>query len=193
MSTDWLVLTLGLTEGWQDLRDDAIYPLAPGIAGGQFVAEHHRFINFTINECIADLRLFQQLLALVNPAVRIILTVSPVALAATYEPTHVWTATTYSKSVLRVAAETLARETENVSYFPAYEIITSPLNGNHYLADNLRQVNAAGVDHVMRAFFEVYAPAEQLYSPSLATLQQDMGVVCDESRLDSAVLTRPGL
>lgn len=183
MSTDWLVLTLGLTEGWQDLRDGAIYPLAPGVAGGQWVAEHHKFVNFTVDECIADLRLFQQLLALVNPAVRIILTVSPVALAATYEPTHVWAATTYSKSVLRVAAETLTRETKNVTYFPAYEIITSPLNASQYLANDLRQVNAAGVAHVMRAFFETYAPIETV-PPTVDSLMHDMGVVCDESLLD---------
>lgn len=183
MTADWLVLTLGLTEAWQDQRDGAVYPLAPGVAGGSFEAETHAFINFSVDDCIADLRLFQKLVALVNPQARIILTVSPVALAATFEPQHVWSATTYSKSVLRVAAETLAREAENVSYFPAYEIITSPLSGNAYLADDMRQVNALGVAHVMRAFFATYAPADAQPTPA-NMLAQDMGVICDESRLD---------
>ena len=186
-TADWLVLTLGLTEAWQDTRDGAIYPLAPGVAGGPFDAGKHAFINFTADACIADLRLFQKLVQVVNPKARIILTVSPVALAATFEPRHVLTATTYSKAVLRVAAETLAQEAENVSYFPAYEIINSPLSGNRYLADDMRQVNDLGVAHVMRAFFATYLSAQNQPQPYLAkTLAQDMGVVCDESRLDSA-------
>lgn len=190
MSTDWLVLTLGLTEGWRDQRDGAIYPVAPGVAGGGFDPQAHGFVNFTVDECITDLRLFQKLVALVNPTARIILTVSPVALAATYEPNHVWAATTYSKSVLRVAAETLAHEANNVSYFPAYEIITSPLNASRYLADDLRQVNATGVAHVMRAFFETYADIGAQPVPA-DSLPRDMGVVCDESQLDPHRLATP--
>lgn len=184
VTADWLVLTLGLTEAWQDQRDGAVYPLAPGVAGGAFDASQHGFVNFTVDDSIADLRLFQKLMQAVNPQARIILTVSPVALAATYESQHVWAATTYSKSVLRVAAETLAREADNVSYFPAYEIITSPLNGNTYLADDMRQVNASGVAHVMRTFFATYAPADAQRTPA-DRLVQDMAVVCDETRLDS--------
>ena len=88
---------------------------------------------------------------------------------------------------MRVAAETLAQEAENVSYFPAYEIINSPLSGNRYLADDMRQVNDLGVAHVMRAFFATYLSAQNQPQPYLAkTLAQDMGVICDESRLDSA-------
>ena len=190
MTADWLVLTLGLTEAWQDQRDGAVYPLAPGVAGGIFDAETHAFTNFSIDDCIADLRLFHKLVQVVNPHARIILTVSPVALAATFEPQHVWSATTYSKSVLRVAAETLAREADNVSYFPAYEIITSPLNGNTYLADDMRQVYALGVGHVMRAFFATYAPADVQPTPA-DTLAHDMGVICDESRLDNESVSGP--
>ena len=190
MTADCLVLTLGLTEAWQDQRDGAIYPLAPGVAGGTFDAETHAFINFSVDDCMADLRLFQKLVALVNPQARIILTVSPVALAATFEPQHVWSATTYSKSVLRVAAETLAREAANVTYFPAYEIITSPLSGNAYLADDMRQVNALGVAHVMRAFFATYAPADAQPTPA-DTLAHDMGVICDESRLGNESVSGP--
>jgi hypothetical protein len=33
---DWLVFTLGLTEGWRSKQDGAVYPLAPGVSGGQF-------------------------------------------------------------------------------------------------------------------------------------------------------------
>lgn len=183
-STHWFVLTLGLTEAWQDLRDGAIFPIAPGVLGGKFDASCHRFVNFTVEECIKDLILFQKLIALVNPTAQIILTVSPVALSATYEPKHVWQATTYSKSVLRVAAETLSRQCDNVSYFPAYEIITSPLSGNCYLENDMRQVNTRGVDHVMRAFFKTYVDETDSSRKPLTTLADDMQIQCDESQLD---------
>jgi hypothetical protein len=88
----------------------------------------------------------------VNPKARLILTVSPVPLAATYSEEHVLVATTYSKSVLRVAAETTARAHEGVQYFPSYEIITGAYARGKYFAQDLRSVTDEGVSHVMQVF-----------------------------------------
>ena len=52
-----------------------------------------------------------------NPGVRVLLTVSPVPLIATYEPRHVLVSTTYSKSVLRVAAEQVMRRHDWVDFY----------------------------------------------------------------------------
>jgi hypothetical protein len=43
---DVFVFTLGLTEAWRDKRDGAVYPLAPGVAGGDFDPTRYEFINF---------------------------------------------------------------------------------------------------------------------------------------------------
>src|SRR3546814_18373073 len=59
---------------------------------------------------------FLKRLKAINPRVKVVLTVSPVPLIATYEPAHVLCATTYSKSVLRVAATMLARGRAWVAY-----------------------------------------------------------------------------
>lgn len=183
---DWFILTLGLTEAWQNRHDGAILPIAPGVLGGTYDPERYTFVNFTVAQMTEDLVQLRQALHAINPGARLILTVSPVALAATYEPRHVWTSTTYSKAVLRVAAESLTQQFDNVSYFPAYEIVTSPLNASRYFEDDMRQVNAQGVAHVMRAFFETYTEATPLEKiPSIAAhLAKDMQVVCDESNLD---------
>lgn len=183
-SAHWFVLTLGLTEAWQDLRDGAIFPIAPGVLGGKFDASCQCFVNFTVDECINDLMLLHKLIGLVNPSAQIVVTVSPVALSATYEPTHIWQATTYSKSVLRVAAEALSRQCGNVSYFPAYEIINSPLSGNHYLENDMRQVNSLGVAHVMRAFFKTYVDETDPSNKTAINLAEDMKTHCDETQLD---------
>ena len=150
--SDWLIFTLGLTEAWRSKRDGAIYPLAPGVAGGQFDAAVHEFVNFTVGEVREDLAAFVRKARSVNPDLKIILTISPVPLMATYEPRHVLVSTCVSKAILRCAADEIERHTENLFYFPSYEIVTSPSTEGRYYADDLRQVNEVGVGHVMRLF-----------------------------------------
>ena len=92
-----------------------------------------------------------------NKNAKIILTVSPVPLAATASGRHVLEATTYSKSVLRVACSEAAAQRPDVVYFPAYEIITGAFSRGSYFAADLRTVTEAGIDHVMNAFLRHFA------------------------------------
>lgn len=146
------VFTLGLTEAWQHKPTGLVYPLAPGVAGGQFDEAVHGFVNFNVDEVRADLRGLIQKIQAVNAGAKIILTVSPVPLAATFEARHVLQSNTYSKSVLRIAAGEIAQANAHVEYFPSYEIITSPDLWGRYLEDDLRSVRPEGVAHVMRVF-----------------------------------------
>lgn len=153
-SLDYFVFTLGLTEAWTDARDGTVYPVCPGVAGGVFDPERHRLSNLSSSEVTSDLNWFIHSLAAVNPKAKVILTVSPVPLAATARADmHVLTATTYSKAVLRVAAEEIAQVHDHVAYFPSYEVITGNFSGGSYFAEDLRSVTESGVDHVMRLFF----------------------------------------
>jgi hypothetical protein len=145
-----------------------------------------------VQDNIADLDAFLIELRAVNPRVRLVLTVSPVPLAATAEPRHVWTATTLSKAVLRVAAEEIARR-PGVVYFPAYEVVTAPAARGAYFADDLRSVTPAGVDHVMRLFFDhlvepggciLPATPDQAEDAFLERAQRAMEILCDEARHD---------
>jgi len=186
-----IIFTLGLTEAWQNKGDGAIYPLAPGVAGGQFDAERYAFVRFGVAQLIADLRRFRGLIHGINPVARIILTVSPVPLAATFAPEHVWSATSYSKAALRVAAQVLSEQYENTEYFAAYEIITSPLNEGRYWQDDFRGVNEAGVHHVMRSFFKAYTEVGHATSLSDDRLFEDMALVCDEDAITDSGLAAP--
>ena len=150
---DVFVFTLGLTEAWRSRKDGAVFPLCPGTEGGQFDPDRHEFYNQPVEDVIADLTEFTELLLAVNPRAQIIVTVSPVPLMATAEPgAHVLAATTYSKSVLRVAAEVIRKRFACVHYFPSFEIITGAFNRGAYYADDLRNVLENGVEHVMRLF-----------------------------------------
>src|SRR4051812_16038912 len=45
--TDVLVFTLGLTEAWRSRLSGAVFPSAPGVAGGTYEPDIHEFVNFT--------------------------------------------------------------------------------------------------------------------------------------------------
>jgi hypothetical protein len=145
----------------------------------------------TVDEMVADLRQLLLEARRVNPTLKLILTVSPVPLAATATDEHVALANTVAKASLRLAAAALARE-PGVYYFPAYEIITAP--GQDYFAADRRSIREEGIDRVMELFFQKVLqqprqrrsceadighdrPFEQRMSEVVATL-------CEEQRLD---------
>lgn len=157
---DVFVFTLGLTEAWLSREDGTAFPVAPGVSGGAFDAARHAFHNLDVNEVVADMDAFLAGLRRVNPGARVVLTVSPVPLVATYENRHALVATTYSKSVLRVAADMLYRAHDFVEYFPSYEIITGNYSDSAYYEADYRSVNPLGVDHAMRCFLRHFAEGQ---------------------------------
>lgn len=146
------IFTLGLTEAWCSTADGAVYPACPGTVAGEFDPQRHRLINFRVDEVIADLGAVIELARTINPTLRWVLTVSPVPLVATATGRHVLTASTYSKAVLRVAADDIVRRYEAVEYFPALEIITGPQAPADYFQPDRRNVSPIGVAAVMDAF-----------------------------------------
>lgn len=193
---DVFVFTLGLTECWISRRDGAAYPLCPGVDGGIFSNAEYQFYNQTVADVYCDLNEFMDLLHELNPRAQVILTVSPVPLAATaVHNAHVLPATTYSKSVLRVAAGMLETERSNVHYFPSFEIVTSAASRGMYFAEDLRNVTEAGIQHVMRVFlkhatvatpvdiFENDVPSDKLEGFQKAAAQL-VEVICDEVKVE---------
>ncbi len=153
---DLFVYTFGLTEAWVDKRDGTVFPTAPGTIAGSFDPELFEFKNFTFSEVMKDFLRFRQLVLKRNPKARFLVTVSPVPLTATAGNEHVLAATIYSKSVLRAVAGELAQTLEDVDYFPSYEIIAAHSSRGFFYESNLRSVHPAGVENVMRIFFEAH-------------------------------------
>jgi hypothetical protein len=192
------VFTLGLTETWRSCSDGAVFPICPGCGAGSFDPQQYEFINLTVDEVVADLRSAIDLLRRFNPKLKVLLTVSPVPLIATNTRSHVLPATTYSKSVLRVAAEMVSQGDPLIDYFPSYEIITGAYCRGAYFAEDLREVREDGVSHVMKTFFRHYVGQELDVGPApaaawsvatadaRATAALAAKVVCDEEQLDAA-------
>jgi hypothetical protein len=156
---DVFAFTLGLTEAWRSTRDGTAYPVPPGREFGRFDPAAYRFENLGVAANVDALGRFLIALRAINPRVNVILTVSPVPLAATAGPAHVLAATVYSKSVLRVAAEEIARTFDRVAYFASYEIVTATFDPAGSFEADRRTIAPAGVDRVMRSFFRHFVPA----------------------------------
>ena len=198
---DVFVFTLGLTEAWSSRSDGAVFPLCPGVVGGEFDPGKHRFQNFRVLDVVGDLAEAVRIIRGKNARARFLLTVSPVPLIATAEPTNVLVATTYSKSVLRVAAQEVADASDFVAYFPSYEIITGGHTQGRYFGPDLRDVTDAGVARVMSLFMKHYtdksgasSSSPVSTSPSLDHRTQEIAritaVLCDEEALDRSASPR---
>lgn len=195
--SDVIVFTLGLTEAWCDRKTGVVFPVAPGVAAGEFDPQHHEFKNFSVAEVVSDLAQWCDRLKALNPRVRIILTVSPVPLAATAEDVNVWVATTLSKSVLRVAVSETVVSRPYVDYFPSYEIITSPSIRGRYFEDDARSVNRLGVAHVMRIFDKSFLDSGdnninivRFVRDRIDAQNQISSIKCDEELLDGSAGTK---
>ncbi len=188
------IFTLGLTEAWVSRADGAVFPACPGTIAGQFDSDRHAFKNFNVAEVLADMEAALLAFRGLNPTARVILTVSPVPLVATATAQHVLAATVYSKSVLRVAAEHGAAWMPNVSYFPSFEIVTSPAAPERFFEGDRRSVAKEAIDTVMSAFLSACdtsvnmppVPAEPLPSDATPAALSAMvaTVECEEAGQD---------
>lgn len=196
LEMDVFVFNLGLTEGWEDPRDGAVFPLAPGVAGGVYDPDNVNFVNFDETQTFADLHFALKFIRNKNPSARFVLAISPVPLAATYEDRHALVSTGWSKAVLRIAAEKAVKVFDDCAYFPSYELTTSPhVRGAYYDAD-CREVLQPGVDHVMRLFMTHYGDPEtapKVPEAPLATgdahtqeMEKAMAVLCDVAAIDNS-------
>lgn len=193
-TADVFIFTLGLTEAWVSSADGAVFPACPGTVSGSFNPARHAFVNFTAWEVAADLNAFIAELRAINAGVRVILTVSPVPLAATATSSHVVCASSYSKAALRVAAEDVSTRHARVDYFPAYEIVTGPQAAGAFFEADRRTVTKEGIDTVMHAFLshceQLPFARPVLVEPPRPSIHQQLSSALAEAECEEA-MARP--
>ena len=135
---DAVIITLGLSEVWFDTQTGYYLNMAPRRAMLRADPDRFELHVMSFEETINNLREAVDLIREKGrPDVRIVLTVSPVPLTATYRETDVMIANTYSKSVLRTAAEEIVQTYDCVDYFPSFESITLSERSHAYLDDEI--------------------------------------------------------
>ena len=150
-SCDVIILTLGLSEVWRDRRDKATFWRTPPIH--LYDKKIHQFHIMNEKECLDDLILIHDLLKKYNPECKIILSVSPVTLRATFRTdVDPVSANVYSKAVLRCAADQFSNMFDNVYYFPSFEFVTYGFENPYQERDNMHIKQ--DVIQVMMKYFE---------------------------------------
>lgn len=176
------VFTFGLTEGWEHVDHGTVYPTAPGTVCGSYDEGAMRLHNFTYSEVLEDFLAFRELIKKQNPSLKFIITVSPVALAATATDAHVLTATVHSKAVLRAVAGELAASCSDVDYFPSFELITGQASRGEFWDETQRGVTQAGVAAAMKYFFSEHP--SQTMSEDAPRLISNADLLCEDALLE---------
>lgn len=159
LEADIFIFTLGLTEIWQNCAGDVL-PVCPGGRFGVFAEEQYHFHNLSLADNLAAMRCFCTALKQLNPKIRLILTLSPVPLSITHEPTHVLLASEISKARLRLCIQELLNEFDWLDYFPAYEWVK--LQPERYFNNNQRQINPLSIRPILQRFIGQFCPTESL-------------------------------
>ncbi len=119
-----VVVTLGLVEAWWD---EAAQLYLNDTAPKALVDRHPGRFFFELLGPDKVFAAVDDLVAAIlglNPAARILMTVSPVPFVRSFAGGDAITANAYGKAVLRVAAEAASRKWPQVDYFPSYEGVT---------------------------------------------------------------------
>ena len=157
-----LILTLGLTELWEDTEDGSVICLPSGPypkEGGDM--SRYRFKVSRYQENLDNLEKIYAIMSRHMPNCKLLLTVSPVHLWATFRrDLDVISASCNSKSTLRSVVDEFVTRHDDIFYFPAFEMATiyQPILGKTWLTDGKENfhINKKTVRFIMKHFFEIY-------------------------------------
>ena len=190
---DVFVFTFGHTETWRHKPDGAIMQMAPGVDGGTWDPDTYEFYNMTVSEVVREFLACVDMIRDVNPNVRIVLSVSPVGIIATYENRHVIESNSAVKAILRAAADEVVRSRPNIAYFPSFDLATASPNVSRFYREDTRRITEAGIDQTMRIFFK-HLTTQGSTAPDIPSMSVDVAaeaagnsrIVCDEEAIESA-------
>lgn len=155
--TDVFILTLGLNEVWCNKKTNEVFWRA--IPKSVFDPEVHGFRVLGFKENLENLETVWDLIKFYRPNARVIVTLSPVSLVATFRPINCISANEASKACLRAAIDQFMldnweRVNLDLFYWPSYELVRNcPWAGDPYEKDN-RHVRKHVIDSIMDLFIK---------------------------------------
>jgi hypothetical protein len=173
------LFTFGMTEVFRIKANGRIASQKPAYFGGGGERETELFES-GFAENFANLEAIHAMILELNPSARIVITVSPVPLGRTFTKRDIAVANIEGKSILRAVSGEFVRKYPDVTYFPAYEMVTL-LGEMAFMPGDLRHVNPSVVDHVTASFAHAHvrnAPvleAERAYSGCGEHLDKPVG------------------
>ncbi|WEX86482.1 GSCFA domain-containing protein [Sinorhizobium garamanticum] len=157
LKTDVFILTFGLSEIWYDELTGGVFWRA--VPMKHYDPGRHKFRVCTFGETKACIQEIIDLIGKHVPRAKIVVTVSPIPLVATFRPIACLTANSASKAIIRAAVDETIRESGDewagrLYYFPAYEIVNEAFP-NRFVEDG-RHLQNMIVPAVMNLFQATY-------------------------------------
>ncbi len=149
--TEVFIITIGLTEIWYNKQTGE--PLWRAVPKDLYDEDIHGFRTTSFQENHENLNKIYALIRAHRPDAKIVFTLSPVPLMATFRPISCITANSASKAVLRAALDQFIRENEadrSLHYFPSYDIV------KEFFANPFRRDNRHPKDHVIETIMETF-------------------------------------
>jgi hypothetical protein len=150
VSAQYLIITYGTAWVYENKETKSIVANCHKVPQQNFDK-----VLLTQKRIVESFETLHKLLKKVNPACRIILSVSPVRhIKDTLELNSV------SKSILRLTCHALSESFADVEYFPAYEIMLDDLRDYRFYKPDMIHPSAQAVDYIWEKFGDAYFDAE---------------------------------
>jgi hypothetical protein len=164
-TADVFILTLGVAPAFFDrLTGDFVLPRPSGL-NSRVLAEKYLFRTTSVQENVDNVLHLINFIRSVSPAIKVIVTVSPVPIIASFEFESAVQADCLSKSTMRLAAHEVVNNSglENILYWPSFEVFrwAGSNAGNYYAADDgaAWHVSADKVAGTVKAFVDMFSAA----------------------------------
>lgn len=156
---------------------DHVYCLRSEEKGGSIVANCHKQPNHLFDEKIADwhtmLQEWTRVLELLqhnNPQTRVVFTLSPYRYAK-----YGMHENALSKSRLLLLIDALEKQNNQVSYFPAYEIINDELRDYRFYAEDMLHPSTQAVSYVWEQFSQwIFSNDMHIFAKERMAIKRDM-------------------
>ena len=169
LDTEFFIITLGLSEIWYDEVTGEVFWRA--VPQEKVDPGRHKFRVCSLVETKENIQKIYNIIQKHNPNAKLLFTLSPVPLAATFRPVSCLSANSVSKSILRAALDEFYRDNwkdinKKLFYFPSYEIVTE-LFFQKFKEDN-RHPKDEIIEMIMKLFEYYYCDTsidnvEELY------------------------------
>jgi hypothetical protein len=149
---DVFIITFGLAEVWYDAVTGGVFWRA--VPKDVHDPSRHRFRISSVEENKENIKAIYRLIKKHRPDAKVIVTLSPIPLKATFRPVSCITANWVSKSIMRVAIDEAYREINeprDLFYWPSYEIVMD-IFGDRWGREERRHVREPILELVMTLF-----------------------------------------
>jgi tetratricopeptide (TPR) repeat protein len=162
-NSDVFILTLGVAPAFFDRETGSFVLPRPTALNSRALAEKYLFRTTSVKENVDNVLYLLDFIRSISPEIKIVVTVSPVPLQASFEFESAVQADCLSKSIMRLTAHEVVNNSNisNIFYWPSFEIFrwAGSNAGDFYAADDgaAWHVSEDKVSSTVRAFVEMFS------------------------------------